>query len=116
MPRSAMPRSAVSRSALPRIAAAVLTAGAVLAAVAPASATPDFAAVQRVDRVTPKCRDYPENPIKGRVSGFIGYQPSRAWTWVGCFPDYGSCEAWSLFATGHFTDRTILRTCEPRRY
>lgn len=73
--------------------------------------------VARVDRITPKCRDHPDAPWRGRVAGNIeglwgGYMPV---SWVGCFPTRASCEAWRGPVSGIITERITQNVCEPRR-
>lgn len=89
---------------------------AVLIALAVAAPTAAFAndnqfVVSQIDSITPKCRDFPDAPVVGRVSGFIGVHPTRGVSFVGCFGSIGACEAWRGPVSGRIDGRLILDRC-----
>lgn len=63
---------------------------------------------------TPSCRDNPDAPWIGRVSGILGGFPSRGAAFVGCFQTREACERWRGPVSGVFTARLTLNTCSPR--
>ncbi|MCF3935587.1 hypothetical protein L1787_19525 [Acuticoccus sp. M5D2P5] len=71
--------------------------------------------IAEVDRATPKCRDYPDAPFVGRVSGIMGGSPARGVSFTGCFASYAACETWRQPLSGHIEGRLIQNRCEARR-
>lgn len=100
------------------IARTALLAGAIVAAAPalPAAANNLEALVlrQKIFRLTPQCRDFPQYPVVGRVVGFVGYRPPANVSFVGCFPDYRSCQRWVGPVSGEITGRLIRADCAPR--
>jgi hypothetical protein len=96
--------------------AALTALGAVLAHTVPATAegiNTQFV-IGRIDRATPKCRDRPDAPFVGRVSGVIGGVPTRGVSFQGCFYSRGECEAWRRLVSGEISGRLTQNRCEPR--
>jgi len=102
----------------PKVACSVMLAAASLAVVsAPAKAGPVDAQqfITRVQSVTPQCRNFPDAPVVGRVSGIFGGPPSRGVSFVGCFGSIAACQRWIGPVSGQITGRLIQDRCEFRR-
>jgi hypothetical protein len=103
-----------SRTAVAGTTVAVLLA---ISPAGPASAqgieTPFF--ITRIEGVTPQCRDHPDAPFVGRVSGWMSGGPNRSVSFVGCFPSAPECESWRLFVSGQILGHLIQNRCEVRR-
>jgi hypothetical protein len=115
MPQSRI--TLVSRLARSGLAGAlVLLAAALLATAPPATAqgiNTQFL-IGRIDRVTPKCRDHPNAPWVGRVSGVITGVPTRGVSFQGCFDTRRECEAWRRLVSGQVSGRLTQNRCERR--
>lgn len=68
----------------------------------------------RVYSITPQCRDNPDFPVVGRVSGYVLEDRNRSVSWVGCFPNARECEAWRRYARGQVFPPIRFNRCEPR--
>jgi len=92
------------------------TAALILAALTPAGAQgiqTQFT-IANVDRITPKCRDNPNAPWVGRVSGIITGVPTRGVSFVGCFDSFQACERWRVPVSAVISGRINYNRCEPR--
>ncbi|GAB5376794.1 MAG: hypothetical protein AcusKO_32560 [Acuticoccus sp.] len=86
------------------------------AALAPAPAVAQTANLvwSQVYSVTPQCRDFPDYPVVGRVSGYVLDNRNRRVSWVGCFPNARECEAWRRYARGRVFPPIRHNVCEAR--
>lgn len=92
--------------------------GALVAAtpLVPASAQTLSYQMDELRRNTPSCRDNPDFPWEGRVSGDRQTDTrTRPVSFAGCFPNQASCEAWRREAISFVTGRIIYDSCYPRR-
>ncbi|WP_108659434.1 hypothetical protein [Acuticoccus kandeliae] len=71
--------------------------------------------IARVDAVTPRCRDHPDAPVVGRVSGIMGGSPARGVSFTGCFASIAACENWRRPLSGHIDGRLIQNSCRYRQ-
>lgn len=99
-----------------RACAALLCFAAFIAAPAAAVAqginTPFL--VARVKAATPQCRDHPDAPVVGHVSGIMTGSPGRGVSFTGCFATMAACEAWRRPVSGLIAGRLILDRCDTR--
>ncbi|MBJ3774480.1 hypothetical protein [Acuticoccus mangrovi] len=70
--------------------------------------------ISHIDSITPKCRDHPDAPVVGRVSGIVSGTPSRGVSFVGCFASMEACEAWRMPVSGRISGRIIQNRCSYR--
>ncbi|XWN30667.1 MAG: hypothetical protein ROR55_24885 [Devosia sp.] len=101
----------------------ITAAAAVLAMAGTLAAVPGDVAAQgvntqflisEIDARTPKCRDHPDAPVVGRVSGIIGGSPSRGVSFQGCFDNMRACERWRGPVSGRISGRIIQNSCQAR--
>lgn len=97
-----------------------ILATAALAALLPAAASAQIGGPhqrQRVYAETPRCEDHPDYPIIGRVSGGTEDLLDRTIpvSFVGCFPNAATCEAWKGRTSAIITTTIIQYSCRPRR-
>ena len=74
--------------------------------------------IARVQSITPQCRDFPNAPFVGRVSGILsgGFgRGGRGVSFVGCFGSLAACQRWLGPISGQITGRLIQNSCRPRR-
>ncbi|MBJ3774478.1 hypothetical protein [Acuticoccus mangrovi] len=95
-------------------AAALSTAFAGAATTASAQGINTQFLIADIKSATPSCHDFPEYGVVGRVSGIVSGTPSRGVSFVGCFPSFGSCEAWKGPVSGKISGRLTLSTCDYR--
>lgn len=71
---------------------------------------------QAIYDATPSCSANPQFPIIGRVSGGTEDFLDRTIpvSFVGCFPDVGSCELWKGRTSAIITTTIIQYSCRPR--
>lgn len=81
---------------------------------APAEAQTANLVWSQVYSVTPQCRDFPDYPVVGRVSGYVLDNRNRRVSWVGCFPNARECEAWRRYARGRVFPPIRHNVCEAR--
>lgn len=64
----------------------------------------------------PSCSEHPDYPFIGRVSGGADDILDRKIpvSFVGCFPDFASCEKWKGATSGIITTTLIQFSCKPR--
>jgi len=63
---------------------------------------------------TPSCAG-DDAPVVGRISGTVYTMPGQqAVSYVGCFNDVASCEAWRRSIVGTVNGRIIYNECRPR--
>jgi hypothetical protein len=63
---------------------------------------------------TPGCSGS-DGAVLGRISGTVYTMPGqRPVSYVGCFPDIASCEAWRRSIVGTVNGRIIYNECVPR--
>lgn len=94
-----------------------LLAGALVLSAAPVNAqgiNTQFV-ISDVQRITPQCRDHPNAPVVGRVSGQLGGVPARGVVFVGCFESFAECERWRRPVSGLISGWIRSNSCEPRR-
>lgn len=87
---------------------------AVVAAPAAAQGVQTQFTIANVDRLTPKCRDRPDAPFIGRVSGIMTGVPTRGVSFVGCFYSFEACERWRIPVSTVVIGRINYNRCEPR--
>ena len=72
--------------------------------------------IQEIRDAAPSCSANPQFPYIGRVSGGTENLLDRTMpvSFVGCFPDLNSCEAWKGAASGIITTTIIQYSCKQR--
>ncbi|MEW5423801.1 hypothetical protein [Amorphus sp. 3PC139-8] len=101
---------------LEKMAVCALGAGLLVAPVATATAQSTEYLIGQVRKAAPSCRQHPDYPIQGRVSGNREVDGrSEAISFVGCFPTQAECEAWRVKASSFVTGLIIYNSCGPRK-
>lgn len=97
------------------VAAAALSAGMMMSAGASMAQSTEYL-IYQVRKAAPSCRQHPDYPIQGRVSGNREVDArSSAISFAGCFPTQEACEAWRKTALPFVTGILIYNSCEPRK-
>lgn len=64
---------------------------------------------------TPMCNENPDYPIIGRVVAYYNTDPRAVrMSFVGCFPNFASCEAWRREAMRPLNPPIVANRCEER--
>ncbi|MEM9223722.1 MAG: hypothetical protein AAGB11_15180 [Pseudomonadota bacterium] len=97
------------------VAAAGVTALAGISVATPAEA--QFAALTqaRISALTPRCREFPDAPIIGRVAAYYsGDARSVQLNFVGCFYSFAECNSWRKEAMRPLNPPVVHNRCEER--
>ena len=102
---------------LPAALVAVCTLAAPSLSVSPAAAKmidPDSPWTRRAAAITPLCRDHPNAPVIGRISGDLTMGSVGGVTYVGCFRSFEECTLWRTWISGQISGRININRCDPR--
>lgn len=74
------------------------------------------AEIAKVRDTAPNCREHPQNPWRGRVSGNgLGIRDQLVvLSFVGCFPSEAECERWKTRTGGAISGQIVQYSCAPR--